>query len=61
MNSFVFVTEYCFQYRDLDNTSDKVGNDVEKDDDGKDRELEAKFETLFRKYYVVMEYFESKN
>lgn len=59
MNPFGFVTEYFFQYRDLDNTSDKVGNDVEKDD--KDRELEAKFETLFRKYYVDMEYFESKN
>ncbi|CAG8548715.1 12363_t:CDS:2 [Rhizophagus irregularis] len=36
---FGFVTEYCFQYRDLDNTSDKVGNDVEKGDDDKDSEL----------------------
>jgi hypothetical protein len=59
MNPFGFVTQYCFQYKDLDKDLE-TDNDLEEGNETnseKDKEAatdESKFEKTLKKYYIDM-------
>jgi hypothetical protein len=60
MNPFGFVTQYCFQYKDLDKDIETAncleeGNDDNSEKDIIEKDNESKFMNMLKKYYVDMD------